>query len=220
MQKVFQKTQAAMSYAYLFKYIIIGDTGEWILTRKNFLCFHIKISIDFPLFTRRENLPSTLSCLRQIFLVQRSRSRDGFSAGRTISPFVVYLTVMKCVLRLKICLISRRHCQHDENENILIKSSPLVERRLKNNFPSRLGGFLPFHSRRTTRQGSKGDRIEIWELFKTDGVDHDSSWGRVNKASMTKLSSLAPVCGCIIWESSHLSQHFFVTRWTFWAWYR
>lgn len=26
--KVFQKTHKTMSYAYLFKYIIIGDTGE------------------------------------------------------------------------------------------------------------------------------------------------------------------------------------------------
>lgn len=59
--EVIEKTQTVMSYAYLFKYIIIGDTGKRNSDEKYFPLF----SIDFSDFRPSQQLSNKFSCRKQ-----------------------------------------------------------------------------------------------------------------------------------------------------------
>lgn len=100
--RLFQKTHSTMSYAYLFKYIIIGDTGECSI-ELNFSFVSSDFSSIFQLASVAKTFASSFSCRKQSAAVSKRRPRCDFIRDFSIPPQAARLTMNKCVLRTKIC---------------------------------------------------------------------------------------------------------------------
>lgn len=121
-----------MSYAYLFKYIIIGDTGEANSCEKIFLCFRHFRSI-FPIFTVAKKLSP--SCHRVGSSYWRQKSRDPVAFVSEQSRFHCDSADDREEMRFKIENmfenISNRHQHADEIDSL---NRALVKRRRRLHF--------------------------------------------------------------------------------------
>lgn len=130
-----------MSYAYLFKYIIIGDTGEASDGEKIFLCFRL-FSIDFSDFHCRKKLSPRINRVGSIRWRQASRDLVAFVNEQ--SRFHCDSADDREEMRFKIENmfenISNRHQRADEIDSL---NRALVERRRRRGCDFHFPLFLP-----------------------------------------------------------------------------